>query len=305
VCQSAVVAEVPWLQRLASVSARARTLANHLYDPSEVFLNIFIGEASALACSAGPAVTWAPGVVGYRVAEHGLRSLARLRLQATSLQVKAPVGYLLPYYTFWSTLWYVQLSYLSCVHAELTHRLHPCGESTDAKDGCVLPQTRVPAQITQESRSQFTLEFQAHAQCNKTSRLTYERLEQGSACTASDPYEGYFLGSFGVHGPELLHLQRGLWDGEEAVIAHKITGTCYYCLKILHTYFILSSVRSAPLHQPPGFAKFRQALCFCFEGMLARYSPFASGFELSVAHVWAVFRSSGFLLSCYPHGINY
>jgi hypothetical protein len=176
---------------------------------------------------------------------------------------------------------------MSCVHAELTHRLHPCGELMDAKDGCVLPQTRVPAQITQQSRSQFTLEFQAHAQCNKTSRLTYERLEHGSACTASDPYTGYFLGSFGVHGPELLHLQRGLWDGEEAVIAHKITGTCYYCLEILHTYFILSSVRSAPLHQPPGFAKFRQALCFCFEGMLARYSPFASGFELSVAHVWA------------------
>ena len=54
------------------------------------------------------------------------------------------------------------------------------------------------------------------------------------SAASADPLTGYFLGSFGKHGPEVLHLQRGLLDGEEALIAHKVTGarpgqlmTCY------------------------------------------------------------------------------
>jgi hypothetical protein len=37
-------------------------------------------------------------------------------------------------------------------------------------------------------------------------------------------FAGLFIGSFGPHGPELLRLQRGLVDGEEAVLATKLTG---------------------------------------------------------------------------------
>ena len=39
-----------------------------------------------------------------------------------------------------------------------------------------------------------------------------------------DPLTGYFLGSYGSNGPELLHLQRGVWQGRPAVVAHKVTG---------------------------------------------------------------------------------
>ena len=39
-----------------------------------------------------------------------------------------------------------------------------------------------------------------------------------------DPLTGYFLGSYGSNGSELLHLQRGVWQGRPAVIAHKVTG---------------------------------------------------------------------------------
>lgn len=39
-----------------------------------------------------------------------------------------------------------------------------------------------------------------------------------------DPLTGYFLGSYGSNGSELLHLQRGVWQGRPAIIAHKVTG---------------------------------------------------------------------------------
>ena len=40
----------------------------------------------------------------------------------------------------------------------------------------------------------------------------------------TDPLAGLYIGSFGPHGPELLLMQRGLLDGEEAVLATKVTG---------------------------------------------------------------------------------
>ena len=46
------------------------------------------------------------------------------------------------------------------------------------------------------------------------------------ASGGGDPLAGYFLGSYGSHGDELLYLQRGLWQGREAIIAHKVTGAC-------------------------------------------------------------------------------
>lgn len=56
-------------------------------------------------------------------------------------------------------------------------------------------------------------------------QLTYRRMTSSSPADAGrDPLEGYFLGSYGSHGDELLHLQRGLWEGRDAIIAHKITG---------------------------------------------------------------------------------
>lgn len=53
-------------------------------------------------------------------------------------------------------------------------------------------------------------------------QVTYRRMDTGGG--GSDRLEGYFLGSYGSHGDELLYLQRGLWQGREAIIAHKITG---------------------------------------------------------------------------------
>lgn len=52
-------------------------------------------------------------------------------------------------------------------------------------------------------------------------QLTYRRMDTGAG---GDPLAGYFLGSYGSHGDELLYLQRGLWQGREAIIAHKVTG---------------------------------------------------------------------------------
>jgi hypothetical protein len=110
---------------------------------------------------------------------------------------------------------------LLCMHAELAHRLNPIEGSAKADGGSVLEPNRISAQVFQKDRSHFTLEIPADFRHSAPTRLTYERLEPAST---TDQYSGYFLGSFGVHGPELLHLQRGLWDGEEAVIAHKVTG---------------------------------------------------------------------------------
>jgi hypothetical protein len=75
-------------------------------------------------------------------------------------------------------------------------------------------------------RSTFTLEIPGGIRGGSSETRTYARLDESVlSATSSDPFSGYFMGSFGSHGPELLHLQRGLWDGEEAVIAHKVTGT--------------------------------------------------------------------------------
>ena len=40
----------------------------------------------------------------------------------------------------------------------------------------------------------------------------------------TDPYNGMYLASFGEHGAELLRLYRENIDGEEVVIAQKLTG---------------------------------------------------------------------------------
>jgi len=40
----------------------------------------------------------------------------------------------------------------------------------------------------------------------------------------TDPFSGLFIGSFGPHGPELLQVQRTIFEGEEAVVATKLTG---------------------------------------------------------------------------------
>ena len=77
----------------------------------------------------------------------------------------------------------------------------------------------------------FDLTFPLPAQCATLHQtpalqtLTYHRLDDNLLRTnASDAVTGYFLGSYGVHGPEVLHLQRAVVDGSEAVVAHKITG---------------------------------------------------------------------------------
>eukprot|EP00892_Ulva_mutabilis_P008116 jgi/Ulvmu1/5677/UM024_0024.1 len=57
-------------------------------------------------------------------------------------------------------------------------------------------------------------------------QVAYRRMDS-TAAAGSDPLAGYFMGSYGSHGDELLYLQRGLWRGREAVIAHKVTGDLY------------------------------------------------------------------------------
>ncbi|MEW5303523.1 MAG: hypothetical protein WDW36_006206 [Sanguina aurantia] len=51
---------------------------------------------------------------------------------------------------------------------------------------------------------------------------SYSRVTADAA--QSDPFHGPYVGSFGPHGPELLHLTHGSLDGEEAVLAYKLTG---------------------------------------------------------------------------------
>ena len=41
----------------------------------------------------------------------------------------------------------------------------------------------------------------------------------------TDPFNGMYLASYGEHGSELLRLYREKIDGEEVVIAQKLTGT--------------------------------------------------------------------------------
>lgn len=54
-------------------------------------------------------------------------------------------------------------------------------------------------------------------------QASYRRLTPSGART--DPLSGLFLGAFGMHGPELLQLSRGLdEEGEEMVFCTKITG---------------------------------------------------------------------------------
>lgn len=52
-------------------------------------------------------------------------------------------------------------------------------------------------------------------------RASYRRLAPSGART--DPLSGLFLGAFGMHGPELLQLSRGLdEEGEEMVFCTKV-----------------------------------------------------------------------------------
>lgn len=88
----------------------------------------------------------------------------------------------------------------------------------------------VPAGITLMDSSHFRMHLPALRDGAAPSVIDYVRLQHGSdPAPASDPFSGYYLGSFGSHGPELLLLQRGIWDGEDAVIAHKVTGAHYDC----------------------------------------------------------------------------
>lgn len=59
--------------------------------------------------------------------------------------------------------------------------------------------------------------------------VTYNRLCASAAGAGvgagGDPLSGLFIGSFGVHGPELLQLTRGIDDdGDECVVGTKVTG---------------------------------------------------------------------------------
>lgn len=56
----------------------------------------------------------------------------------------------------------------------------------------------------------------------QTVAITYKRIDTSYA--RMDPLSGLYLGSFGPHGPELLHLARSIVDGEEFVTATKLTG---------------------------------------------------------------------------------
>jgi hypothetical protein len=64
-----------------------------------------------------------------------------------------------------------------------------------------------------------------------SANLQYTRMDTPRGMSESmheeaneDPLTGYFLGSYGSNGSELLHLQRGVWQGRPAIIAHKVTG---------------------------------------------------------------------------------
>lgn len=53
-------------------------------------------------------------------------------------------------------------------------------------------------------------------------RVMYSRINTKQPKT--DPFSGLYLGAFGPHGPELLQLSRGMYDGEECVMGVKLTG---------------------------------------------------------------------------------
>lgn len=55
-----------------------------------------------------------------------------------------------------------------------------------------------------------------------STRFTYTKLNLDYVRT--DPFSGLFLATFGQHGPELVQVSRGVWDGEECVTAVKVTG---------------------------------------------------------------------------------
>ena len=56
-------------------------------------------------------------------------------------------------------------------------------------------------------------------------RTTYQKLDPAVLAPTTDPLSGLFLGTFGPHGPELLHLERTLdVDGDPAIVATKLTG---------------------------------------------------------------------------------
>jgi len=68
------------------------------------------------------------------------------------------------------------------------------------------------------SLCRFDVNFWLRAQGN----VQYWRLPEGLPPT--DPFNGMYLANYGTHGPELLRLYRESVDGEEHVIAKKLTG---------------------------------------------------------------------------------
>jgi hypothetical protein len=89
------------------------------------------------------------------------------------------------------------------------------------------PHRRLAAPVTLHSRSAFSLAIPSHdthaAQVVQYTRLDDSVMQPGR----DDPLTFYFIGTYGEHGPEVLHLQRGIVDGEEALVAHKVTGACH------------------------------------------------------------------------------
>ncbi|GFH06863.1 DUF3506 domain-containing protein [Haematococcus lacustris] len=83
---------------------------------------------------------------------------------------------------------------------------------------------RVAAAQAQQAASSAAAVADAELAASGSSLVRYSRVALGDRNSRTDPFSGLFLGSFGPHGPELLQLQRGVWDGEEAVLATKLTG---------------------------------------------------------------------------------
>lgn len=65
----------------------------------------------------------------------------------------------------------------------------------------------------------------ASAASTSTTTIRYTRVAQDASKT--DSMSGLFIASFGPHGPELLKLQRCMVDGEETVVATKLTGDAH------------------------------------------------------------------------------
>ncbi|KAJ9505609.1 hypothetical protein QJQ45_011236 [Haematococcus lacustris] len=80
------------------------------------------------------------------------------------------------------------------------------------------------ATATRKAASSAAAVADAELAASGSSLVRYSRVALGDRNSRTDPFSGLFLGSFGPHGPELLQLQRGVWDGEEAVLATKLTG---------------------------------------------------------------------------------